>query len=163
MYSRGHLSLIVGQPLHPIKPQPTNGKPAQLMKPALVSNVAPRQRPIQHQPQQVLNANPVHRTNLQFSNPHQVQLKFNAQPYPQTHRVNEVPTTSATRPASSSFPMQTSGPPKRPVSHTETEPVKKKAKGSDEMKCPVCEMSPHLLKDCPAVLEGSKRFGDTSK
>jgi hypothetical protein len=50
---------------------------------------------------------------------------------------------------------------RRPVSPPPAEPVKKKAKGltDNEIKCPVCDISPiHLIKDCPAVRAGSKRF-----
>lgn len=71
----------------------------------------------------------------------------------------QMPNASSSR---SAFPSV--GPPtKRPVSPPPIEPVKKRAKRfvDNDIKCAVCQTSPtHLVKDCPVVQAGSRRFVD---
>ncbi|KAF5352561.1 hypothetical protein D9756_006063 [Leucocoprinus leucothites] len=140
LYSRGHLSLIAGQPLHPMKPQPANPNPA-LSKPTFINNAAPVRQHVQEplaQPQ-----------------PQQASRQFQ---FVQPQTMPEVPKTSSSSSSSSRPAIATMSSSSRQISTPAAIPVKK-SKGYDngDIKCPVCETSPtHLVKDCPAVLAGSK-------
>ncbi|KAF9447799.1 hypothetical protein P691DRAFT_801793 [Macrolepiota fuliginosa MF-IS2] len=134
LWSRGHLSLIAGQPLHPIKPQ------QQLNRSTLVNDSIPSQQV--PQPPQFQRSAP--RTQMQ------------------AHRGPQAPTASSSRfdisNSASNSVRAPSGPgsSKRPGSPS-GETMRKKAKVPIEMSCPVCGASPpHLLKDCGVVLAGSR-------
>ncbi|KAJ3555472.1 hypothetical protein NP233_g12200 [Leucocoprinus birnbaumii] len=134
LYQRGQLSLIAGQPLHPMKPQPTNPNPAP-SKPTLVNSSAPVRPPVQQQ--------------ITQPQPQQAPRQFLAPPQPQMPIASS--STFPPLPTTGSTSSQVSMPPV-------TQPKKKKVGyGNGDIKCPVCETSPtHLVKDCPAVRAGSK-------
>lgn len=143
LYSRGHLSLIAGQPLHPIKPQPQVARPV-IPKPTLVNN------PIQTQ---------------RIAQPPPVPQRYIPQPTQiQAYQTIQAPSSaSSSQPIISNttsnliYPPLPPGPSKRPYSPT-GEPAKKKPK-VPENKCPVCNVSPpHLIKDCGVVRAGPKRL-----
>jgi chromodomain-helicase-DNA-binding protein 4 len=128
--TRGHLSLIAGQPLHAL---PKSSILPPVKKPKYPAQITQISQPSTSHTPFSQSTDPIKHTT---SNKHP-QPQHNPQPGP----------SSA---ASSSLSKSTGS--------KAVEGLKKKSK-TPSVLCPVCHQTPlHLLKDCPLVLEGSKRL-----
>jgi len=129
LFTRGHLSLIAGQPLHPMKPQS--------------KHLLPKTR---------VPTQPMRRQPMGHPRSHQALYRF-AQTYSQAQNVP----SSSTLPERALAPTsllstQYSSP---IVKSAQKETVQ--ANGNN--RCPVCQRSPvHLAKDCPAIKADSKGY-----
>lgn len=146
LYARGHLSLIAGQPLYPIKPQSVITRP-----PAQTPNLANGAT----QPQRMAQPPPHSQTHIQQQGQMRIYPTAQASNTGPSHQFNNANANSLF----TSRPLLGSS--KRPYSPKE-EIVKKRPKVIDAQ-CQVCGGIPHLVKDCPVVLAGPKRSGAASR
>jgi chromodomain-helicase-DNA-binding protein 4 len=145
LFLRGHIALITGQPLYPLRTAPNPVNPT---IPASIRSVVSN-----HQSSQI--------PNTTSSGIHQNVL--HSQPGPSHVPATAPPSLMQPKPVPRQFLNATAGPSKRPGSPRLEEPVKKKKANppADPLSspfCPVCNKSPHhLVKDCPLVTQGSQR------
>ncbi|KAF5384826.1 hypothetical protein D9615_001372 [Tricholomella constricta] len=154
LHQRGHINLIAGQPLHPLRKSGSLVvQPNDVVRPAPVVQPSPMVQP------RVIPAHNISRktTGGPIAGPSSAAQADPSNVASKEHTKHR-PTASFSK-AIQQATNAVAGPSKRPASPTIAEQAKpKKIKTSvSSLPCPVCERSPHhLVKDCPIVAEGTR-------